>query len=130
MLVGEIAERHRIPKKFLDQILRDLKHHGLVQSRRGRNGGYALLKPAAAISFGEVVRIIDGPIAPLPCLSRMAYRACEDCEDEENCVPRPVFALVHEETAKILKIRSASCRASGCQYVYISGCGRTLKKKS
>src|SRR3546814_16584965 len=61
-----------------------------------------LLKPAAAISFGEVVRIIDGPIAPLPCLSRMAYRACEDCEDEENCVLRQVFAIVHEETARIL----------------------------
>src|SRR3546814_18816072 len=91
MLVGEIAERHRIPKKFLDQILLDLKHHGLVQSRRGRNGGYALLKHAAAISFGEVVRIISGPIAPLPCLSRMGSRACEDCGAEANCVLRPVF---------------------------------------
>ena len=82
MLISEIAERHSLPKKFLEQILLDLKHHGLVQSRRGRSGGYTLLKPASEISFGQVVRIIDGPLAPLPCLSKMAYRRCEVCPGE------------------------------------------------
>jgi Rrf2 family protein len=102
VLIGDIAERHNLPKKFLEQILLDLKHHGLVQSRRGRSGGYSLLKPASEISFGQVVRIIDGPLAPLPCLSRMAYRRCEDCAGEENCRIRRVFALTHQVTSTVL----------------------------
>jgi Rrf2 family protein len=97
MLISDIAERHNLPKKFLEQILLDLKHHGLVQSRRGRSGGYTLLKPASDISFGQVVRIIDGPLAPLPCLSKMAYRRCE-----ENCAIRQVFARTHQLTTEIL----------------------------
>ena len=102
MLISDIAERHNLPKKFLEQILLDLKHHGLVQSRRGRSGGYALLRPAAEISFGQVVRIIDGPLAPLPCLSRMAYRRCPDCAGEESCAIRRVFARTHQLTTGIL----------------------------
>ncbi|HEX5078872.1 MAG TPA: Rrf2 family transcriptional regulator [Geminicoccaceae bacterium] len=102
VLISDIAERHNLPKKFLEQILLDLKHHGLVQSRRGRSGGYALLKPASEISFGQVVRIIDGPLAPLPCLSVMAYRRCEDCIDEATCAIRRVFALTHQVTATVL----------------------------
>jgi Rrf2 family protein len=102
VLIADIAERHNLPKKFLEQILLDLKHHGLVQSRRGKHGGYNLLKPAAEISFGQVVRIIDGPLAPLPCLSVMAYRRCEDCVDEESCAIRRVFALTHQITTTVL----------------------------
>jgi Rrf2 family protein len=102
MLISEIAERNSLPKKFLEQILLDLKHHGLVQSRRGRSGGYALLRPAAEISFGQVLRIIDGPLAPLPCLSKMAYRRCEDCSGEESCAIRRVFARTHQLTTAIL----------------------------
>jgi len=102
VLIAHIAERHNLPKKFLEQILLDLKHHGLVQSRRGRSGGYSLLKPASEISFGQVVRIIDGPLAPLPCLSVMAYRRCEDCVDEENCATRRVFALPPQVPAPML----------------------------
>jgi Rrf2 family protein len=102
MLISDIAERRNLPKKFLEQILLDLKHHGLVQSRRGRSGGYTLLKPANEISFGQVVRIIDGPLAPLPCLSKMAYRRCEDCSGEESCAIRRVFARTHQLTTEIL----------------------------
>lgn len=102
VLIADIAERHNLPKKFLEQILLDLKHHGLVQSRRGRSGGYSLLKSASEISFGQVVRIIDGPLAPLPCLSKMAYRRCEDCAGEENCAIRRVFALIHQVTTTVL----------------------------
>jgi Rrf2 family protein len=102
VLISDIAERHNLPKKFLEQILLDLKHHGLVQSRRGRSGGYALLKPASEISFGQVVRIIDGPLAPLPCLSKMAYRRCEDCPGEEACEIRRVFARTHQLTSDVL----------------------------
>jgi Rrf2 family protein len=74
----------------------------VVQSWRGKNGGYALLLPADRITFGQIVRIIDGPLAPLPCLSRMSYRRCDDCIDEDKCAVRRVFAAVHEATTTIL----------------------------
>lgn len=102
LIIADISERQNIPKKFLEQILLDLKRHGLLESRRGKNGGYALLRPAETITFGEVMRIIDGPIAPLPCLSRMAYRKCEDCSGEANCEVRQVFARVAEATRAVL----------------------------
>jgi Rrf2 family protein len=66
VLISDIATKHHIPKKFLEQILLDLKNHGVVQSWRGRSGGYALLKPASEISFGQVLRIVDGPLARCP----------------------------------------------------------------
>lgn len=92
--ISDIADRQNIPKKFLEQILLDLKRNGLVTSRRGKQGGYLLLRPAAEITYGEVLRLIDGPIAPLPCLSRRAYQRCEDCPDEETCRLRKVFGQV------------------------------------
>jgi Rrf2 family protein len=100
--IGDIAESQRIPKKFLEQILLELKHRGIVLSRRGKAGGYLLLKPADRITFGEVLRIIDGPIAPLPCLSRIAYRPCEGCPDEKTCEIRRVFGQVTEATRRVL----------------------------
>jgi len=100
--IGDIAESENIPKKFLEQILLDLKRHGLVLSKRGKAGGYGLLRPADTISFGEVLRIIDGPIAPLPCLSKMAYRRCEDCSDEATCEVRKVFSHVAEAARDVL----------------------------
>jgi Rrf2 family protein len=102
MLTSQIAERQRIPKKFLEQILLNLKRHGLVQSRRGSQGGYALLKPAPEITFLQVLRIIDGPIAPLPCLSVTAYGRCSDCLDERTCEIRKAFARVAEATREVL----------------------------
>lgn len=102
LMISEIAARERIPRKFLEQILLDLKHQGLVRSRRGKLGGYGLLKPAEEITFGQVVRCIDGPIAPLPCLSRTAYRRCDDCRDEASCELRHVFAKAHVATSRIL----------------------------
>jgi Rrf2 family protein len=102
MMIGEIALQERIPRKFLEQILLDLKRHGIVQSRRGKLGGYDLLMPSDCITFGQVLRIIDGPIAPLPCLSRIAYRRCADCRTEENCEIRRVFARVAESAREVL----------------------------
>ena len=80
----------------------ELKRHGIVQSRRGRFGGYGLLMPADRITFGQVLRILDGPIAPLPCLSRIAYRRCADCQSEESCEVRRVFARVAEQVRDVL----------------------------
>nr|WP_321457043.1 Rrf2 family transcriptional regulator [uncultured Cohaesibacter sp.] len=101
-MISDIATSQSIPKKFLEQILLDLKRHGIVQSRRGKMGGYLLLKNADEITFGEVLRIVDGPLAPLPCLSKMAYRKCDGCEDEAACEIRSVFAKVAEATRNIL----------------------------
>lgn len=100
--IADIAQQQGIPKKFLEQILLDLKRHGIVMSRRGKTGGYFLLKPAGKISYGEVLRIIDGPVALLPCLSKTAYRRCEDCADEKSCEIRQVFARVALATRDIL----------------------------
>ncbi|MEQ1403337.1 Rrf2 family transcriptional regulator [Neorhizobium sp. Rsf11] len=102
MLISEIAVQQSIPKKFLEQILLDLKRSGIVISRRGKQGGYLLLKPADAITFGEVLRLVDGPIAPLPCLSQTAYRKCEDCDGEQLCEIRHVFARVADATRNVL----------------------------
>jgi Rrf2 family protein len=102
MLIGDIAEQQKIPKKFLEQILLDLKHRGLVVSKRGKEGGYLLLKPAEEITFGEILRMIDGPIAPLPCLSQTAYRKCPDCLSETECEIRHVFARVADVTREVL----------------------------
>jgi Rrf2 family protein len=102
IFIGDIAESQSIPKKFLEQILLDLKHHGIVMSRRGKAGGYALLKRPEEITFSQILRIIDGPIAPLPCLSIIAYRRCSDCKDERTCEVRRVFAGVAEATRAVL----------------------------
>lgn len=98
----DLAERASVPKRFLEQILLDLKARGMVASRRGQKGGYGLLRPAGKITFGEVLRAIDGPIAPLPCLSLTAYRRCDECPDEAACEIRHVFGRAYEETRKIL----------------------------
>lgn len=89
--IEEIAERSGAPKRFLEHILLDLKRAGLIGSRRGRKGGYELIKEPGHVSLAEVLRLIDGPLAPLPCLSRRAYQRCEDCQDEKTCRVRAVF---------------------------------------
>ncbi len=102
MMIGEVAAQERIPRKFLEQILLELKRHGIVMSKRGKLGGYALLMPASQITFGQVLRILDGPLAPLPCLSRIAYRRCADCRTEEECEIRHVFARVTISAREVL----------------------------
>lgn len=102
--IEEIAERSGAPKRFLEHILLDLKRAGLIGSRRGRNGGYELIKDPRRVSLAEVLRLIDGPLAPLQCLSRRAYQRCEDCKDEEACKVRAVFGGFY--AAYILMIES------------------------
>jgi Rrf2 family protein len=102
VLISKIAAEQKIPKKFLEQILLALKSHGIVISRRGKEGGYLLLKSASDISFGEVLRIIDGPVAPLACLSETAYRKCEDCDGEAECEVRHAFHPLAEQTRAVL----------------------------
>jgi Rrf2 family protein len=86
--ISEIANRERISRKFLEAILVDLRDSGLLDSRRGRHGGYRLARPAASITFAEVVRAIDGPLAPIRCASQTQFRPCEDCRDVSTCAIR------------------------------------------
>lgn len=111
--IGEISRSEGIPQKFLEQILLDLKRAGLVMSRRGKDGGYMLIKPAGEIFFGEVLRLVDGPIAPLPCLSKIAYRRCVDCKSETNCEMRKVFARVADATRTVLDNTSIADAING-----------------
>jgi Rrf2 family protein len=101
-MIGEISQEQAIPKKFLEQILLELKRAGIVNSRRGRMGGYELLKAPEEITYGEVLRLIDGPIAPLPCLSKIAYKKCVDCKNEAECEIRHVFERVTLATRAVL----------------------------
>ena len=101
-LVAEIASREQIPRGFLELILLELKNRGWLASRKGRRGGYFLVKPPADISVGELLRAIDGPLAPLPCVSKTAYRRCEECVDERTCCVRLLMRDVREATVLIL----------------------------
>lgn len=92
--IEEIARRSETPKRFLEHILLEIRNAGFIASLRGRNGGYALIKEPREVSLSELMRLIDGPIAPLPCLSRSAYQRCEDCVDETACQLRKVFGQV------------------------------------
>jgi len=94
LTIEEIARRSGTPKRFLEHILLEVRNAGIIASSRGRSGGYVLVKRPSEVSISELLRLIDGPIAPLPCLSRRAYQRCEDCTDEANCRIRKVFAEV------------------------------------
>ncbi|MEO8241449.1 MAG: Rrf2 family transcriptional regulator [bacterium] len=94
LTIEEIAKRSGAPKRFLEHILLEIRNAGILGSTRGRSGGYHLIKPPEQVSISELLRMIDGPIAPLPCLSRRAYQRCDDCTDEETCRIRKVFAEV------------------------------------
>ena len=99
---SEIAEREDLPKKFLDNILQTLKTANIISSQRGKYGGYQLAKPASEITFGQIIRVIDGPLALLPCVSKTAYRRCDDCVDETTCAVRKVMLQVRNSTSGIL----------------------------
>jgi Rrf2 family protein len=97
-----IAARRTIPVKFLEAILAELQRDGLVRGKRGRNGGYQLAQSAGTISFGGVVRLMEGPLALLRCVSKTQYRRCADCADDRACELKKVFRGVRESTAAIL----------------------------
>ena len=100
--ISVIAADQQLPRKFLEAILLDLKNGGVVNSYRGKMGGYRLARPASQISFGEIIRLIEGPLALVPCVSVSAYQRCDDCFEETTCVIRKVMLVVREQTADIL----------------------------
>ncbi|MGZ9033175.1 MAG: RrF2 family transcriptional regulator, partial [Rhodospirillales bacterium] len=100
--IADIAAKNDIPKKFLDAILLELKHAGFLASKKGRGGGYSLARPASRILVGDVVRALDGPLAPIPCASRTAYRRCADCRDTSTCRIRRLMIDVRDAMSEIL----------------------------
>jgi Rrf2 family protein len=102
-LIAEMSEREAIPRKFLEAILRELRQHGLLLAQRGRGGGYRLRKPPEEIALADVIRALDGPLAPVPCLSRSAYQRCAECKSESTCGVRLVLKDLHEATSTILE---------------------------
>lgn len=102
VLIADISRREGIPRKFLELILLELRNQGMLQSKKGKGGGYFLARPPQQIRLGEALRVLEGPMAPLPCVSRTAYRRCEECRDERICGIRIVMKDVRDATARIL----------------------------
>lgn len=98
----KISESERIPLKFLEQILRELKQHKILKSERGAEGGYTFLKKPEDIKIIDIIRIVDGPIAMLPCASINFYEPCADCIDEATCSIRKLLVRVRDEMLPIL----------------------------
>lgn len=102
-LIVEIADNAKIPRKFLESILLDLKKNGLLSSKMGKGGGYFLRLAPSEIKISNVIRLFDGPIALLPCTSINYYQKCDECTDEISCGLRKVFIDVRNETLKVLE---------------------------
>jgi Rrf2 family protein len=101
VLISHVAERESIPKKFLEAILLELRNHGILQSQKGKGGGYMLRVDPARVNFAQVIRVIDGPIAPTPCVSLNFYVKCDDCADEETCMLRPIMEQVRDANLNV-----------------------------
>jgi Rrf2 family protein len=112
---GELATRAGAPRKFLEAILLELSRNQIVVSRRGKFGGYVLARPASEITFAEVIRVIDGPLALAPCVSpRLGFRKCADCQDLATCTLREALARARDATADVLEgYTLADAAASG-----------------
>jgi Rrf2 family protein len=116
--VLDIALAERIPKKFLDAILCELRNSGFVNSRMGKGGGYTLAREAHEISVGDIIRAIDGPLAPIACASRTRYQACDDCADEQLCAVRRLMQDAQRALSLVLdnctlaEMRGMSARVS------------------
>jgi Rrf2 family protein len=102
-LIKDIAEKEGLPRKFLESILLEMKSAGLLQAKPGKGGGYVLHKEPRTIQLSRIIRLIDGPLAPIPCVSQTAYAPCNDCPDEKACVLRLVMKEVRDATARILE---------------------------
>ena len=113
LTAGELALRADAPRKFLEAILLELSRNRLVTSRRGKFGGYTLTRPAPDVSFAEVIRVIDGPLALAPCVSpRLGLRKCDDCPDLAACVLREALARARDATAQVLETYSLADAAA------------------
>lgn len=102
VLIATLAKQESVPVKFLEVILLDLKGQGLLESKKGKNGGYQLSRPPSTVTLGSIIRMLEGPLAPLPCASETAYRPCEECGDIESCGTRIIMRQVRDAIAAVL----------------------------
>ena len=102
VLISSLAKKRKIPQKFLEAILLELKNNGILQSKKGKGGGYFLAKKPSQIKLGAVLRILEGPLAPLPCLSHTAYEKCKECDDEATCAIRLMMKEAYEKAVDFL----------------------------
>jgi len=121
--IADLAAQHQIPKKFLESILLSLRNHGLLHSRKGQGGGYLLARDAREIYLGQIVRMFDGPLAPVPCASQTAYVRCADCQDEASCGVRLAMRDVRDATARILDQTSLAALVRRVERVRVPGSG-------
>jgi Rrf2 family protein len=108
ILISEISESENISKKFLESILLTLKKSGILSSKKGKGGGYYLIKNPSEIKISTVIRLLEGPIAMLPCVSLNYYEKCDDCKSEERCSLNILMAEVRDSTLKILENKTLS----------------------
>lgn len=104
--VETIAESEGISRKFLETIMQELRNGGLLQSQRGKRGGYTLRQSPQKITIGRIIRVIDGPLAPVRCVSATAYAPCPDCPNEKNCNIRSVMKEVREAISRVLDLKT------------------------
>lgn len=105
-LIDEISKKEGIPKKFLEVILLELKNAGILGSKKGKGGGYYMIKPPDVVNMAEVLRLFDGPIAVVPCVSENYYEPCAECMDEATCSIREVFLNIRKYSVATLKENS------------------------
>ncbi len=108
MQIVRIAEEENIPKKFLEQILLEMRNAGILYSKKGAGGGYSLNKAPEDVRLSQVMRLIDGPIALLPCVSLNFYRSCDECKSEDVCGIRDTFVDVRNAMLQILNDTSVA----------------------
>ena len=113
--ISEVAGAERMPHKFLEAILLELKRNGLLHSQKGQRGGYLLARSADQITVGQVIRVLDGPLALVPCVSQTAYARCEECVDEATCGVRFAMKQVRDATAAILDSTTLAALGRQCQ---------------
>ena len=101
--VGEIAKSEKIPQKFLESILLTLRKSGFLGSKKGKHGGYYLIKETSEIKMADVLRVLEGPIAMVPCVSLNFYEKCDDCQDEHECSVHKLMIQVRDNTLKVLR---------------------------
>src|SRR5580692_6322693 len=102
VLISTLAAEETIPLKFLEGILLDLKGRSVLESKKGKGGGYQLSRPPSTITIGAIIRLLEGPLAPLPCASETAFKACEECRDIEHCSTRIIMRQVRDAVADVL----------------------------
>ncbi len=120
VLIAQISAKESIPQKFLESILLELRNHGILQSQKGKGGGYSLRLEPQRVTLAQVIRIIDGPIAPTPCVSLHFYVRCDDCADEETCPIRPIMLQVRDANLAVYETTTLQMLAEGVKLMPIN----------